>query len=155
MLKKLLYNQKISKILLLFIVILIYNVPRLLAQKSPVENFKVCAACHNLSEEKKIGPGLKGVTERRDEAWLIKFIQSSQTMIKEGDKIAVQLFEEYNKIPMPDNNLSEQEIKELLAYIENPEAFEDKVEKVVVEADPNFLENEKATCLKLPRGSFT
>ncbi len=154
MLKKLLYNQKISKILLLFIVILIYNVSGILAQKSPVENFKVCAACHNLTDEKKVGPGLKDVTERRDEAWLIKFIQSSQTMVKNGDKVAVKLFEENNKIPMPDNNLTEQEIKELLAYIKNPEAFEDQVEKVVVEADPNFLENEKSNLPKTTKGLF-
>lgn len=154
MLKKLLYNQKISKILLLFIVILIYNAPEAFAQKSPVDNFKVCAACHSLGEDKKIGPGLKGVTERRDEEWLIKFIKSSQTMIKEGDKLAVQLFEEYNKVPMPDNNLTDEEIKELLAYIENPAAFEDKVEKVVVEADPNFLENEKSTLPKTTKGLF-
>ena len=154
MLKKLLDNQKISKILLLFIVILIYNGSRVLAQKSPADNFKVCAACHSLGEDKKIGPGLKGITERRDETWLIRFIQSSQTMIKEGDKLAVQLFEEYNKIPMPDNNLSDEEVKKLLAYIENPEAFEEESEKVVVEADPNFLENEQSNLPKTTKGLF-
>ncbi len=154
MIKKLRYIQKISKILLLFIVILIYNVSGLVAQKSPADNFKVCAACHSLGEDKKVGPGLKGVTERHDEAWLIKFIQSSQTMIKAGDKVAVKLFEENNKIPMPDNNLTEQEIKELLAYIENPEAFADQTEKVVVEADPNFLENEQSSLPKTTKGLF-
>ena len=38
------------------------------------KNFMVCKACHNIEGPKLIGPTLKGVTERREEAWLIKFI---------------------------------------------------------------------------------
>jgi len=154
MYNKLRYIQKINKIILLFIVILIYNTSGMMAQKSPVENFKVCAACHTIGEGKKVGPDLKGVNDRHDEAWLIKFIQSSQTMVKSGDKVAVKLFEENNKIPMPDNNLTEQEVKDILAYIKNPAAFEDKAEKVVVEADPNFLDNEESNLPKSTKGLF-
>jgi len=153
MYNKLLYYQKNIKITFLFIAFVLYNTAAILAQKSPVENFKVCSACHTIGKGKLVGPDLKGVTERREEKWLIEFIQSSQTVIKSGDKIAVKLFEEYNKVPMPDNPLSEDEIKELLKYIENPAAFE-TVEKVIVQADPNFLENEETNLPKSTKGLF-
>ncbi len=89
------------------------------AQNQAPAEWATCAACHTIGKGKLIGPDLKGVTERRDEAWLISFIKSSQTMIKSGDEIAVQMFEEYNKIPMPDNPLTDEQIKGLLSYIKN------------------------------------
>lgn len=89
------------------------------AQNQAPAEWATCAACHTIGKGKLIGPDLKGVTERRDEAWLISFIKSSQTVIKSGDEIAVQMFEEFNKIPMPDNPLSDEQVKGVLSYIEN------------------------------------
>jgi cytochrome c553 len=83
------------------------------------KNFQVCKACHNIDGPKLIGPSLAGVTERRTTEWLIKFIRNSQEVIQSGDPIAVQLFEENNKIPMPPNPLSDEQILDLLAYINN------------------------------------
>ncbi|MCD4664425.1 MAG: caspase family protein [Bacteroidales bacterium] len=84
------------------------------------KNFAICKACHTIGGGKLIGPDLQGVTERREEAWLIKFIQNPQAMIDAGDPIAVQVFEENNKIPMPPNSrLSEEQIKDMLLYIES------------------------------------
>jgi hypothetical protein len=82
-------------------------------------NFVVCKACHTIGGGKLVGPDLQGITERREEAWLIKFIQNSQELIEAGDPIAVQVFEEYNRIPMPPNNLTPDQIRDLLLYIEN------------------------------------
>ncbi|MEN8120456.1 MAG: c-type cytochrome [Bacteroidota bacterium] len=149
---KLIYTKRINKLIALFLLLLIYNVSDVFSQKSPKDNFITCNACHSIGGGKKIGPDLKGVTERRDEAWIIKFIQSSQTMINEGDVEAVKLFEEYNKIPMPDNALTDDEVKALLNYIEtyDPNA----VAEVKAEADPNFLENEKSYLPKNTKGLF-
>jgi len=81
---------------------------------------KNCSICHKISTEKLIGPGLAGVTQRRDKAWIAKFIRSSKTLIESGDKTAVQLFNDNNKIPMPEHMfLSEADIKGLISYIEN------------------------------------
>ena len=91
----------------------------ILAQNQPPAEFAVCAACHTIGKGKLIGPDLKGVNDRHDEAWLISFIRSSQTMIKNGDPVAVKLFEENNKIPMPDNNLTDDQIRGILTYIKN------------------------------------
>ena len=89
------------------------------AQNQAPAEWATCAACHTIGKGKLIGPDLKGVTERREEAWLLSFIKSSQTVVKSGDEIAVQLFEEFNKIPMPDNPLSDKQVKGILTYIEN------------------------------------
>lgn len=102
--------------------------------EAPAEWAK-CAACHTIGGGKLIGPDLQGVTERRSEEWLLSFIRSSQTMINNGDEAAVALFEEYNKIPMPDNNLSDEQIKGILAYINNydpsAQAAQEEVKPVV------------------------
>lgn len=89
------------------------------AQNQPPAEFTVCTACHTIGKGKLIGPDLKGANDRHDEAWLISFIKSSQTMVKNGDPVAVKLFEEYNKIPMPDNNLTDDQIRRILSYIKN------------------------------------
>ena len=89
------------------------------AQNAAPPEWVTCGACHSIGKGKIIGPDLKGVTERRDQVWLIDFIRSSQTMVKNGDEIAVQVFEEYGKIPMPDNNFTDEQILGILSYIKN------------------------------------
>lgn len=85
----------------------------------PKQLFQVCAACHTIGKGKLIGPDLVGVTERLDRAWLIRFIRNSQEVIQSGDPYAVKLFEEYNKIPMPPVDYTDEQINILLDYIEN------------------------------------
>jgi len=84
---------------------------------SGAENFNAtCAACHTVGGGKRVGPDLKGVTERRTEEWLLRFIKSSQSLVQSGDPTAVALFNEF-KIAMPDAPYSPAEIKEILAFI--------------------------------------
>lgn len=78
---------------------------------------QVCNACHTIGEGKRVGPDLANVNSRRSESWLLKFIKSSQTLIKEGDSTAVAVFNENNKVEMPDQPLGDLEIKAILDYI--------------------------------------
>lgn len=78
---------------------------------------QICVACHTIGQGKLIGPDLAGVHQRRSEEWLLKFIRSSQTVIQSGDPVATSLFEEYNRIPMPDNNYSDDQIRAIISYI--------------------------------------
>lgn len=78
-----------------------------------------CASCHNVNKV-LTGPALAGVDDRRSIDWIVKFIRSSQTMVKQGDKDAVALYEQFNKMPMPDHtDLSEESIKSIVAYIKS------------------------------------
>ncbi|MBK5213847.1 MAG: c-type cytochrome [Flavobacteriaceae bacterium] len=76
-----------------------------------------CIACHTVGGGKRVGPDLIGITTKRNEAWLTKWIRSSQSLIQSGDSIAIAVFEANNKVPMPDQNLSDAEIKEVVDYI--------------------------------------
>ncbi len=89
------------------------------AQDEGEQLFKVCAACHTIGKGKLIGPDLKGVTERLEKEWLVKFIINSQELVQAGDEYAVKIFEENNKIPMPPNNFTTGQVDAVLAYIEN------------------------------------
>jgi cytochrome c2 len=77
-----------------------------------------CTSCHSFGKGVKVGPDLKGVTERRARPWLLRFIRSSQGMIKEGDAIAAGLFDQYRRQRMPDwLDLSEDQIGAVLDWI--------------------------------------
>jgi len=90
----------------------------LFAQDSGEEIFKsVCAACHTINKGRLVGPDLSGVYLIRKNEWLIQFIHSSQKFIKTGDTAAVAIFNEYNKIPMPDNLLTDEQILSVIEYI--------------------------------------
>ncbi len=76
-----------------------------------------CTACHAIND-KVVGPALKDVSKRREEAWLIKWIKNSQAMVKSGDPIAVQVYKENNEGIMTSfENLSDVQIKSILAYV--------------------------------------
>ena len=90
------------------------------AQTSGEDIFKQnCAVCHRTDDQKMVGPGLKGINEKRSEEWLISWIKNSQKLINSGDKDAVAIFEEYNKtLMLPYEMYSDDEIKSVLAYID-------------------------------------
>jgi mono/diheme cytochrome c family protein len=76
-----------------------------------------CAACHALTDEVVVGPGLRNVHARKDEAWLLKWIKSSSQVIKSGDAYGLALYEKYNRTPMPNFGFSDAEIQSILRYI--------------------------------------
>lgn len=77
---------------------------------------RTCIACHTVGDGDRVGPDLAGVTERRDEGWLVEWITEPTRMARE-DPLGKRLFEEWNRIPMPPANLSDDEARQVLAYI--------------------------------------
>jgi mono/diheme cytochrome c family protein len=76
-----------------------------------------CASCHKPTDQKLIGPGLKGVRSRwPDEAKLISWIKNSTAFLATGDAYANKLFEQYGKSVMPAQNLSDAEIIALIDW---------------------------------------
>lgn len=106
-----------------------------------------CAACHTIGKGRLVGPDLKNINQLKDHTWLVSFIKSSQSMIKSGDADAVKIFNEYNKLLMPDPTISETEIEEVLNYIKSVSSGE-VAETTQVIVDP--LEN--ITQLNIDRG---
>lgn len=83
-----------------------------------------CLSCHDLGARDGIGPGLEGVVDERDERWLIEFIQDSQGMVRSGDPLATELFEEWDRRVMPAFHLSDENTRELIAFIAKGEDAE-------------------------------
>ena len=79
-----------------------------------------CAQCHAVTEDKVVGPGLKGIEERApSKDWLHKWIRNSSAVIASGDAYANQVFNANGKVQMSSfPNLSDADIDGILAYID-------------------------------------
>lgn len=75
----------------------------------------ICTACH-MAEQRMIGPALKGVYERRSPEWVMNMILNPDKMLKE-DPIAIALLKEYNNAIMLNQNLNEEEARNLAEYL--------------------------------------
>jgi len=111
--------SNIQKTLWLSIFSVFFITPNLSAQDGEALFNTKCAMCHTATTARLVGPGLGKVNDRRDQDWLIKFVQSSQDLINSGDEDAIALFEEYNKVMMPDQDLSEGEVIAILSYLKS------------------------------------
>lgn len=78
-----------------------------------------CFACHGIGEAQRIGPDLAGVHNRRSQDWLERFVKSPQAVIDSGDADAAELLATFNGMVMPPATISDQQITEVLLYIES------------------------------------
>lgn len=74
-----------------------------------------CSSCHKLTEEKLVGPGWKGVTDRRTPEWIMNFVTNVDEMI-EKDPAAQKMLEEC-LVRMPNQNLSETDARSILEFM--------------------------------------
>jgi mono/diheme cytochrome c family protein len=76
-----------------------------------------CASCHKPTDQKLVGPGLKGIRSRwPEEAKLISWIKNSTAFLATGDAYANKLFEEYGKSVMPAQNLADADIVAIIDW---------------------------------------
>lgn len=76
-----------------------------------------CSACHAFGKGVVIGPDLKDAHKRHDEKWLQQWIRSSQKLVLGNDPAALELFNKFNKIPMPDQDINDADLNTLITYI--------------------------------------
>lgn len=76
--------------------------PALAAADATADFFKQsCTSCHTIGGGRLTGPDLKGVTGRKDRAWLEKFVQNPKAAIDAGDPYALELQREARGVIMP------------------------------------------------------
>ena len=75
----------------------------------------ICVACH-MVDQRMIGPAMKGVYERRSPEWVMNMILNPDGMLKE-DPIAKALLKEYNNAIMLNQNLTEEETRDIAEYL--------------------------------------
>jgi hypothetical protein len=74
-----------------------------------------CASCHKLTDERLVGPGWKGVTERRTPAWIMNFITNPDPMIDKDPEVQAQL--EICLVRMPNQGLTDDEARNILEFM--------------------------------------
>jgi cytochrome c551/c552 len=74
-----------------------------------------CGACHKTTDEKLVGPGWKGVTERHSAPWIMNFITNTDEMLTKDPKAQAQL--EICLVRMPNQNLSDADARSLLEFM--------------------------------------
>ncbi|MGB5394947.1 MAG: c-type cytochrome, partial [Lutimonas sp.] len=70
-------------------------------------------ACHKI-EKRFVGPGLKGITEKRTPEWIMNMILVPEKMVAENEE-AKKLLAEYLS-PMANQSLTEEEARAILEY---------------------------------------
>lgn len=77
-----------------------------------------CLICHEPpAGMMRMAPPLQGVTQRRDRAWLTKWLTSPSKMLAE-DPTAQELLREWKNVPMPEVNLTAQEVEWMIDFLE-------------------------------------
>ena len=78
-----------------------------------------CSSCHSLGKENGLGPGLAGVTTKREHAWLKRWLKEPDKMLVEKDPIAIDLYNRFNKVQMPNLRLSDDDAEGLILYLQS------------------------------------
>ncbi len=104
-----------------------------------------CISCHSIDgdSEGDIGPDLLGVTEKRDRQWLIRWLKEPDVMLANKDPLAMQLFEQYNRVPMPNMGLTQVDVMDLLKFMSaSNELAQQESQKRDSEPAPDTFDND-------------
>jgi len=78
-----------------------------------------CVACHTPpAGAERIAPDLAGVTKRRPEEWLVRWVDDPTSMLA-NDPTAQTLLREWKGIPMPDLQLDGEQAKDVVEYLKS------------------------------------
>lgn len=113
-----------------------------------------CSACHKVGGGRLVGPDLAGVTTKRTEEWLLKWTRSSQTFIKSGDADAKAIYEEYSSIMMPDQTISDDDIKAIYTYIAGKSEAATAAAPAVAETPANASADAPPEVIELGKNLF-
>jgi copper(I)-binding protein/cytochrome oxidase Cu insertion factor (SCO1/SenC/PrrC family)/cytochrome c2 len=96
-----------------------------------------CASCHSVTGKElagALGPDLIGVSQRREKRWLYDWLKAPDQMLNKKDPIAMAMYEQYNKLAMPNMRLNKEEADALLAYIDDEtQRVQGSLEPIVAE----------------------
>ncbi len=74
-----------------------------------------CASCHKYTDERLVGPGWKGVSEKHRPEWIMNFITNPDPMINKDPELQAQL--EICLVRMPNQNLSDDDARKILEFM--------------------------------------
>ena len=151
------HHRTLSRLAFKSLAFLLFFSINISAQKANVENGEKlyksnCAACHKL-DKKLIGPALKGITEKREQDWLIAWIKDNNALVASGDKLAKEVQGSNPAAMIAYPQFSDQDIIDILEYTKGEPVVKEVV--AAVEVDPGvergktIFKKECAACHKL------
>lgn len=76
-----------------------------------------CSACHKLTDQRVVGPGFSGVTNRRAPEWIMNMIMNVDVMLEE-DAQARKLLEEC-LTRMPNQGVDQESARSIVEFMRN------------------------------------
>jgi len=73
-----------------------------------------CSACHKLTDQRVVGPGWKGLTERRKPEWIMNMVTNVDVML-DKDPAAQEMLKQC-LVRMPNQNLSVGDARDVLEF---------------------------------------
>ena len=96
-----------------------YSAQTLPAVRTGADLFNTrCVSCHTIGQGDKLGPDLLGVVSKRERAWLVRWLMEPDVMLAEKDPLAIAIYNQYNKLPMPNMRLQHQDALDLIEYMQ-------------------------------------
>ena len=86
----------------------------MIAKAQPIYSAK-CIACHKLTNEKLVGPGWKGITDRREPEWIMNFITNTQVMLDKDLQAQSDLVTCI--VRMPNQDLTDEQARQMLEFM--------------------------------------
>lgn len=86
-----------------------------MAEKGEKVSEVKCLSCHKLTDERLVGPGWKGVSERKAPEWIMNFITNPDPMIDKDPELQAQL--EICLVRMPNQSLTDVEAREIVEFM--------------------------------------
>lgn len=74
-----------------------------------------CASCHKYTDERLVGPGWEGVTNKHRPEWIMNFITNPDPMIDQDPELQAQL--EICLVRMPNQNLTDDDARAILEFM--------------------------------------
>ena len=103
-----------------------------------------CGSCHTVGKGVRVGPDLKDVLQRRNRAWVERFVKAPSTML-DSDPDARQLVTQFGGVRMPDLGLSDAEARGLADLL-------DRCSKQPCDLAGKFVAVTTATAVDFARG---
>lgn len=86
-----------------------------MAQEGKLISDLKCASCHKYTDERLVGPGWAGVSEKHRPEWIMNFITNPDPMIDKDPELQAQL--EICLVRMPNQNLADEEARAILEFM--------------------------------------
>ena len=74
-----------------------------------------CSSCHRLNDERLVGPGWKGVTNRRKPEWIMNFVTNVDEMLNKDANAQAML--ETCLVRMPNQNLTDDDARNVYEFM--------------------------------------